>query len=226
MFECTKSPKLNLYRLPCKNPTSIYRAALFFFLTLDFDIALPRIKSMRSLREVYLWRLLRALNSLEINSLRVTRDIRLAADVSLALTAPKGSIWSHALLANISKHEKNRDILQKIAGKSKYMIITRALQRNDLQYMCLGSVFPKSRESILQRSRLVRRSIPHRKNASHISPSMVARKIVQKRTRILQSLVPGGSSMDISCLLKETADYIISLKAQVQVMQFLADAAH
>lgn len=179
---------------------------------------------MRSLREVYLWRLIRALNSLEINSLRATRDIRVAADVSLALTAPKGSIWSHALLANISKHEKNRDILHKIAGKKKYMRAAR--QRNhDLPYMCLGSVLPKSRESVVQRSRLIRRSRTPRKNASHISPSRVARKIVQKRTKILQSLVPGGRSMDISCLLKETADYIISLKAQVQVMQFLADAA-
>lgn len=182
---------------------------------------------MRSLREVYLWRLIRALNSLEINSLRATRDIRVAADVSLALTAPKGSIWSRALLANISKHEKNRDILQKIAGKKKYM---RALQRNhELPlYVCLGSVLPKSRESVVEKSRLIRRSaLTHRKLAStvHISPSRIARKIVQKRTKILQSLVPGGRSMDISCLLKETADYIISLKAQVQVMQFLADAA-
>ncbi|KAL9397614.1 hypothetical protein Peur_011867 [Populus x canadensis] len=43
------------------------------------------------------------------------------------------------------------------------------------------------------------------------------------RTDTLRKLVPGGDSMDICCLLEETAHYIKCLATQVKVMQSIAD---
>lgn len=50
-----------------------------------------------------------------------------------------------------------------------------------------------------------------------------AKGTVASRMQILRTLVPGNSGLDSPVLLKETADYIVALKMQVQAMQALAD---
>lgn len=44
------------------------------------------------------------------------------------------------------------------------------------------------------------------------------------RAEMLRRLVPGGRSMEYCNLLEEAADYVQSLRAQVQLMQSLVDA--
>jgi hypothetical protein len=41
--------------------------------------------------------------------------------------------------------------------------------------------------------------------------------------KTLRTLVPGNRTLDPPVFLKETADYIVALKMQVQAMQALAD---
>jgi hypothetical protein len=48
--------------------------------------------------------------------------------------------------------------------------------------------------------------------------------MVNRRTQVLKSLVPGGEFMDDISLIEETLDYIESLRAQVDVMRTLAKA--
>ena len=43
------------------------------------------------------------------------------------------------------------------------------------------------------------------------------------RSDALRRLVPGGAGMEYCSLLEETADYVRCLRAQVQLMQGLAD---
>ncbi|XP_078443993.1 transcription factor IBH1-like 1 [Wolffia australiana] len=50
----------------------------------------------------------------------------------------------------------------------------------------------------------------------------LARSIVRRRTQVLKRLVPGGDSInDLTELLDEAADYVVSLRAQVDVLRRL-----
>ncbi|XP_022965992.1 transcription factor IBH1-like 1 [Cucurbita maxima] len=52
----------------------------------------------------------------------------------------------------------------------------------------------------------------------------VAKRLVQKRTKVLRSLVPGGEFMeDEALLIDEALDYISFLRVQVDGMRFLAN---
>ncbi|XP_039116033.1 transcription factor bHLH148-like [Dioscorea cayenensis subsp. rotundata] len=45
---------------------------------------------------------------------------------------------------------------------------------------------------------------------------------IERRVRVLQSLVPGGEAMEMESLFEETADYIEALEGQVSAMRALA----
>ncbi|KAJ0985937.1 hypothetical protein J5N97_004293 [Dioscorea zingiberensis] len=45
---------------------------------------------------------------------------------------------------------------------------------------------------------------------------------IEKRVKVLQSLVPGGEAMEMESLFEETADYIEALEEQVSAMRALA----
>lgn len=54
--------------------------------------------------------------------------------------------------------------------------------------------------------------------------STVAKRLVEKRTIVLRSLVPGGEFMEDDVLLMEEAlDYMTFLQAQVDGMRFVAN---
>lgn len=67
--------------------------------------------------------------------------------------------------------------------------------------------------------RRIRKSAPKK-----MAASAVAKRMLKKRTHFLKCIVPGGELMDEFSLIDETIDYILSLRAQVDVMQRLADA--
>ncbi|XP_031474941.1 transcription factor IBH1 [Nymphaea colorata] len=80
--------------------------------------------------------------------------------------------------------------------------------------------------AVLKRSRAVlcrqrRRQLRERRRIMAVPKSESCQ---QGRAELLRQLVPGGVGMDFCGLLEEAADYIKSLKAQVQVMQCIADS--
>ncbi|GAB4853617.1 hypothetical protein Ancab_017808 [Ancistrocladus abbreviatus] len=132
------------------------------------------------------------------------------------------TFWSRALITNATK-----DMIR--ASK-----VCMNIQQNTMKYQ--SAVLPTERRTkftplpttrvirskiILKKALTSNNTLACRKHAA----SLIARKLVKKRTQVLKGLVPGGEYMDESRLIKETLDYIISLEAQVRVMQHLANAA-
>lgn len=162
------------------------------------------------------------------------RRIRIAADLSLALTSNR-TAWGRALVTKyISQLKTDRCLVKGIMGKKRFndvMRMHRHADNSNNRLLFMGQEGPlglagrmkKNMKASLPISRfIIRRSI-HRKNAVNIPVRASAYKLVlNDRTRQLQRLIPGGESMNSSCLLREAADYIVSLRAQVQVMHCLA----
>ncbi|WVZ79145.1 hypothetical protein U9M48_026756 [Paspalum notatum var. saurae] len=56
--------------------------------------------------------------------------------------------------------------------------------------------------------------------------SAVARRMVKRRTMALRKVIPGGhAAVDEASLLRETLDYVVHLRAQVDVLRRVAEAA-
>lgn len=195
-----------------------------------------------SFRGLYTRRLLGALRKIrglskqkeDLTLVKRVRRIRIAADLSLALTSNR-TAWGRALVTKyISQLKTDRCLVKGIMGKKRFNDVMRMHRHADnstnrLLFMGhegplgLAGRMKKNMKASLPISRfIIRRSI-HRKNAVNIPVRASAYKLVlNDRTRQLQRLIPGGESMNSSCLLREAADYIVSLRAQVQVMHCLA----
>ncbi|GER52094.1 transcription factor [Striga asiatica] len=146
------------------------------------------------------------------------RAIKLSADAAMASTRRAATHWSQALMDNVisSSNGPNRILVEQILGR-------KLPAHNNNNTNNLATIACSKR--ILRKSRIIsahRRVVPRRVKSS---PDYVARKLVMNKTRVLKRLVPGGERMDEGCLIRETLDYISSLKVQVDVMRFLAAAA-
>ncbi|MED6157262.1 hypothetical protein PIB30_021764 [Stylosanthes scabra] len=131
------------------------------------------------------------------------KAIKLSADLAMASTRDKTTRWSQALIAN------NTDNVF-IASSS--------------------SSSPKKSSSSRSRNMttLMRRSRPTRVKSAKkemSSARCIAKRLMEKRTRKLKNLLPGGESMDEGCLVAETLDYIQSLRDQIEVMRCLVTAS-
>lgn len=170
--------------------------------------------SESNFRWLYLKRLLRAFDRLKRRSSDIKSsscNIKFAADVSLALAASPRAAWRHGLMNKISCDEKNRRILRRILGRKRFR----------------GIMAERARSQLWKRLYMIRRRLLScRWSAKRFEPvpaSVVARRLVGRRMKHLQRLIPGAKSMDTCCLLRETADYIVALKTQVQVLQSLVN---
>lgn len=195
-----------------------------------------------SFRVLYTRRLLGALRKIsglskqkeDLTLVKRVRRIRIAADLSLALSSNR-TAWGRALVTKyISQLKTDRCLVKGIMGKKRFndvMRMQRHADNSNNRLLFMGHEGPlglagrmkKNMKASLPISRfIIRRSI-HRKNAVDIPVRASAYKLaLNERTRQLQRLIPGGESMNSSCLLREAADYIVSLRAQVQVMHCLA----
>ncbi|XP_010268390.1 PREDICTED: transcription factor IBH1-like [Nelumbo nucifera] len=146
------------------------------------------------------------------------KAIKLSADLAMASARDGRTCWSRAVIANASKQNESKILVQKILGSE----CERLVKASSIGFSSCNKRFTSKR--ILRRScsslRRIRRSAPKRVQASSI-----AKRMVKKRTQLLKGLVPGGESMDEFSLIEETLDYIISLRAQIDVMRCLADAS-
>ncbi|KAG4929729.1 hypothetical protein GLYMA_17G068800v4 [Glycine max] len=138
------------------------------------------------------------------------KAIKLSADLAMASTRNKTTRWSRALIANASRDGNNNKVLAEHVTSSP-------------QRPVAGKSFTariRSCRNMLRRNRAV-----HSRAKDRVVASSVAKRLVQKRTRRLKSLLPGGESMDGVSLVEETLDYIQSLRAQVEVMRSLVTAS-
>ncbi|XP_044463376.1 transcription factor IBH1-like 1 [Mangifera indica] len=145
------------------------------------------------------------------------KAIKLSADVAMASARKGKTCWSRALIANASSNENGEELVKKILG-SDYEKLKRNSTVSRRRTRC---------RKILKRSynrirKAMKRSTPSR--AKRFDSSSVAKKMIKKRTQVLKSLVPGGESMDEALLIEETLDYIMSVRAQIDVMRSFANA--
>lgn len=153
----------------------------------------------------------------EMSVLERKKAIKLSADLAMASTRNGSTNWSRALIANASKENDNTTLVDQILGKDSESMIKRASNpsafRDERGTTCRGKKMLRNRCCGIRRAK---------KMAA--SAGSIAKKLVKKRTQVLKRLVPGGESMDEFSLMEETLDYILSLRAQVDVMRHFANA--
>jgi len=193
-------------------------------------------------RGIYRRRLLWALRKIdgpgrdkkeEMNLVKRTRRIKLAADLCLALTS-HGTAWSQALIKkHISQLKRDKRLVKEIMGKKRFIDVIREKRnpyysQHQLMFMQnegsngLTGRMKKYMKAPMIMSRNIIHRIIHRMNTVNIPVRPSAYRLaLNEKMRQLKKLIPGGESMNGSCLLRETADYIVSLRTQVQVMHSL-----
>ncbi|KAK4482114.1 hypothetical protein RD792_011526 [Penstemon davidsonii] len=140
------------------------------------------------------------------------KAIKLSADIAIASTRNAKTHWSRALMTSVSSRDgTNKLVVEQILGH-KVEINKKALM---MRYCS---------KKILRRSRIARQKA-RKSNFVPQSARSIAKKLVKNRTKMLKSLVPGGKELDDISLIKETLDYIVSLRVQVDVMRRLASAS-
>ncbi|EXB94914.1 hypothetical protein L484_023022 [Morus notabilis] len=130
--------------------------------------------------------------------------IKLSADLAMAFARKGRTYWSRAVIAKASRNSNNDMTLIKNASKQRFF----------------------QSKKIMKRSQNVHRVLLRNKSLSRkVLPNSMAKRLVKKRTQVLKRLVPGGDQcLDEVSLMRETLDYIISLRAQIDVMRCLAGA--
>uniref|UniRef100_A0A803MFJ1 IBH1-like N-terminal domain-containing protein n=1 Tax=Chenopodium quinoa TaxID=63459 RepID=A0A803MFJ1_CHEQI len=144
-----------------------------------------------------------------MNLLERKKAIKLSADLAMASTRNGKRYWSRALITKASKDRETGNLAKQILGD-------KTTHNNNKK--------PTSSRNI----RKFRKCDPKKCGVSNSykvkKARAMAKRLVEKRTQILKGLIPGGEYMDEFSLVKETLDYVVSLRAQVDVMQYLANS--
>lgn len=138
-----------------------------------------------------------------------SRAVKLAADLSLAITARGRAAWSRAILRKCLFRFRKSRCQRRSVDKSRMNSSRLASARKSR----LCKMIFASKKSAISRSGTSTRSYGNEE----------AEGTLASRMQILGELVPGNSGLDSPVLLKEAADYIVALKMQIQAMQALAD---
>ncbi|CAM0902164.1 unnamed protein product [Alopecurus aequalis] len=137
---------------------------------------------------------------------RRTRTIRRAAYSSMARAAGPRRAWSRALLR------------QAQARRSAALTSRRTAVLVRRRVAAAGPAAPSPPRVVAATSTTTAGAAVAR------PPAPPARQAGEPaRSDALRRLVPGGAGMEYCSLLEETADYVRCLRAQVQLMQGLAD---
>ncbi|XP_009777650.1 transcription factor IBH1-like 1 [Nicotiana tabacum] len=167
------------------------------------------------------------------------KAIKLSADIAMASTRKFTTYWSHSLLANASKDDTNKIIINNILGNDDISKRSMIFKKSSMGLLAMSQKIIRCKKIVTKSCKISRQRRQlnfspkqvevgctiSRKGRKMISPISIARKLVKKRTQILKSLIPGGEYMDNVSLIKETLDYILSLRVQVDVMRHLANAS-
>uniref|UniRef100_A0A0E0KW89 IBH1-like N-terminal domain-containing protein n=1 Tax=Oryza punctata TaxID=4537 RepID=A0A0E0KW89_ORYPU len=138
---------------------------------------------------------------------RRTRTIRRAAYSSMARAASPRRAWSRALLGQ-ARARRSRTLMRRAVLVRRRVVAAPspspapAAAARGVRIVAAGETSAAAARAVLPPPR--QQGEPPRADA-------------------LRRLVPGGAGMEYSSLLEETADYLRSLRAQVQLMQGLVD---
>ncbi|WJX96717.1 hypothetical protein P8452_77884 [Trifolium repens] len=171
------------------------------------------MRNLSSLKKEFLRKWIKGLRKYNSQKKNMTlleriKAIKLSADLAMASTKDKTTLWRKALFANISTNIDNEQDILTTSSPQK------VIRKNSTNSYPL-------RKRITGRRKILRRN----RTKERIEASFIAMRLVKKRTRRLKSLLPGGKFMDNACLVDETLDYIESLKAQVEVMRCLVTSS-
>ncbi|KAL5214657.1 hypothetical protein ABZP36_003809 [Zizania latifolia] len=137
---------------------------------------------------------------------RRTRTIRRAAYSSMARAAGPRRAWSRALLGQ-ARSRRARTLARRAVLVRRRVLTAAApsspAARGGGRFIAAGGETSAAAAS--------RAALPPRQAGE------------PPRADALRRLVPGGDAMEYCSLLEETADYLRSLRAQVQLMQGLVD---
>ncbi|CAL9125884.1 hypothetical protein MUK42_02189 [Musa troglodytarum] len=159
----------------------------------------------RAFKQAFLERMLLGFRATDVSSKSMSFQekksfIKLSADVAIAVA--RGSRkWTRGLIASVSKEQQKR-LLPRVIPRKQYERLMKPCSSNSWK-------IPRSKK-------ILRKSL-------RVSSTRRKKKLcaVEKRTRVLRRLVPGGESLSGFSLLDETLDYVLSLRAQVGLMQSL-----
>ncbi|KAK1418398.1 hypothetical protein QVD17_27542 [Tagetes erecta] len=144
------------------------------------------------------------------------KKIKLCADIALASAKNATTSWSIALISEAKKNDESAILVDSLIGPESAFKQQKTMCHN--KRVRSKKILKKSC-GISQRMKKMGR--PHK--SSNLA-TYIAKRLVKKRTQVLQRLVPGGEAMDEVSLIKEALDYILSLRVQVDVMRSLANA--
>lgn len=148
--------------------------------------------------------------------------IKLSADMAMASARKGMTCWSRAVIgkATTEDNDCSKIIAENILGPERAERLEKASKLSAVRY---NNRLLRSKK-ILKKSHNVRRAL--RKNVPRkvVAANSLAKRMVEKRTQVLKGLVPGGEFMDEVSLIEETLDYLVSLRAQVDVMRCVACA--
>lgn len=198
---------------------ALHNCSLYIFL---------RMHSASSIKQKFLKKWIMGLQLCNSSKKNMTimerrKAIKLSADLALASVRNCTTRWSRALVASASQNDDNQALLQHIIGSDAAKHKKASI---DVVANSTTSVAKKiASKKILKRSWGIRRVRKLSNGALKDPPYSIAKRLVKKRTQLLKNLVPGGESMDAISLIEETLDYMVWLRAQVDVMRSLARAS-
>ena len=142
---------------------------------------------------------------------RRTRTIRRAAYSSMARATGPRRAWSRALL--LQAQARARRSRAETSRRAAVLVRRRVVAGPAAAAPASVALAPVVGQPSSAAAR-----------AALVPPPPPARQAGEPaRSDALRRLVPGGAGMEYSSLLEETADYVRCLRAQVQLMQGLAD---
>ncbi|KAL8206335.1 hypothetical protein R6Q57_009886, partial [Mikania cordata] len=153
------------------------------------------------------------------------KKIKLSADIAMASAKKTATSWSNALISEAKNSNHDTILVSRLLGSESQ---SKMHEKNASRII---SVHKRVQcKKILKRSCDIGKKMKNQKKKNmKISISnlatILAKRSVKKRTKVLKRLVPGGESMNELCLIKEAMDYMLSLKVQVDVMRSVVAAA-
>ncbi|GJY03403.1 transcription factor IBH1-like protein 1 [Tanacetum coccineum] len=153
-----------------------------------------------------------------MNTMERKKKVKLCADIAMASAKTTPTSWSNALISNARKCEQGTVLVDKLIGPESQLKLQK-VSNNMISF-----------HKRVQCKKILKRSCNAAKKTKRVGDSrlnvasIIAKRLVKKRTKVLKRLVPGGESVDEFSLIKEALDYILSLKVQVDVMRSVVNA--
>ncbi|XP_020572366.1 uncharacterized protein LOC110019129 isoform X2 [Phalaenopsis equestris] len=123
------------------------------------------------------------------------KQIKLLADAAMALARGHGANWSRAIIAGMLKQKKDEAFVAKKLYKGSETSVSPTGSHGRKKIM--------KKKSFNARLK-VRKKGFHSPSSWKVMPSVLARRIVKKRTQVLKRIIPGAESLDVGLIVKRS----------------------